>query len=369
MAICGYQTSNGKEHVIFINADSHVYELVYSNDKWGYLDLTKKTGAPNTALKSPVVGYQTSNGYEHINYIGNDNHVHELIYTGQWRDNDLTVSALKKGPAPNAVPGSALDAYQTSNGYVHVNFIGEKRQTEENSQIYELIYTDHWKCNNISNGKRAGAGSGLTGYQTPNGYEHVNYIDSFVYELIYTDQWKDNDLHLHVVGPGQAVAGSATPLKGLVTSNGKEHVFYIDARGGVHELIYTALPGTSQGWFDNTLGGTADPTTQLTAYQTSNGYEHVNYVDLNGHVHELIYTGQWKDNDLTTRTKPHSAPVADSEKGLAGYQTSNGYEHVNYMDAKYQVYELIYAKGQWAVNNLRVQAKVPAVAEMSLAGD
>jgi hypothetical protein len=39
------------------------------------------------------------------------------------------------------------------------------------------------------------------------------------------------------------------------------------------------------------------------------------------------------------------------------------------MDAKYQVYELIYAKGQWAVNNLRVRANVPAVSEMSLAGD
>ena len=39
-------------------------------------------------------------------------------------------------------------------------------------------------------------------------------------------------------------------------------------------------------------------------------------IDLNGHIHELIYTGQWKDNDLSANTKPNPAPY-DSERTWA----------------------------------------------------
>jgi hypothetical protein len=154
MALCGYQTSNGYEHVIFIGANNHVYELVCKNGKWlPYTDLTasanalKPGSAPNAAPGSPVVGYQTSNGYEHVNYIGVDQHVHELIYTGQWKDNDLTGSAnaLKPGSAPAAGVSLGIAGYQTSNGYEHVNYMDDKYH------VYELIYANgHWACNNLT---------------------------------------------------------------------------------------------------------------------------------------------------------------------------------------------------------------------------
>jgi hypothetical protein len=378
MAVCGYQTSNGNEHVIFIGADKNVYELVYKNGKWSYTDLTTKAGAPIAAAKSPLVGYQTSNSYEHINYVADDNHVHELIYTHQWEHHDLTQAAndLKAGSARDVLTGSSLVAYQTSNGYEHVFYIGENRQPEKSNLIYELIYTDHWAANEISKKQRAGTYStALTGFQTSNGYEHVFYIDTVVYELIYTGQWKDNDLHLHVVG-GQANPLETISLAGLQTSNGNEHVFYVGHGDYIHELIYT-----NGAWFDNPIGGVvASSATALTAFQTSNHHVHVNYTDnqtnkgnlQESHVHELIYTSGWEDNDLTTAAnahKPNSAPAADPTKGLAGYQTSNGNEHVNYMDSKFQVYELIYANGHWACNNLTAAAHVPAVAETSAAAD
>jgi hypothetical protein len=383
MAVCGYQTSNGNEHVIFIGADNHVYELVRKNGEWlPYTDLTKQTHAPNAAAKSALAGYQTSNGYEHINYIAEVkgvSHVQELIYTDQWKHNDLTASAntLKAGSAPGVFPGSALAAYQTSNGYEHVFFIAESSQLEKDSLIHELIYANgHWACNEISQKHKAGPYStALTGFETSNGSEHVFYISTFVHELIYTDKWKDNDLHLHVVG-GQAEPLETISLAGLKTSNGNEHVFYIGPGDYVRELIYT-----NDAWFDNAIGGVVtSPATALAAYQTSNGNEHVNYIDnktsaknlLDCHVHELIYTDQWKDNDLTKAANTHkaeSAPPADATKGIAGYKTSNGNEHVNYMDEKFQVHELIYANGHWACNNLSTATGVPGVAEMSVAAD
>ena len=97
----------------------------------------------------------------------------------------------------------------------------------------------------------------------------------------------------------------------------------------------------------------------------------MNYIGLDNHVHELIYTGQWANNDLTDLAQPPKSkkmPNADPIKGLAGYQTSNGYEHVNYMSADFHVYELIYT-GKWALNDLTQLAGVPALAETSLTGD
>jgi hypothetical protein len=77
-ALDGYQTSfNNQLHVNYIGTDCHVHELVYK-DSWGHTDLTQAAGAPNPAPGSALDGYQTSfNNQQHVNYIGTDGHVHE----------------------------------------------------------------------------------------------------------------------------------------------------------------------------------------------------------------------------------------------------------------------------------------------------
>lgn len=88
--IDGYATTfNDQQHVNFIGSDGHVHELVYS-DHWGHTDLTQAAKAPNPAPGSPLDGYQTTfNNQQHVNYIGTDGHVHELVYTDHWRHTDL----------------------------------------------------------------------------------------------------------------------------------------------------------------------------------------------------------------------------------------------------------------------------------------
>src|SRR5271170_3749461 len=120
-ALDGYQTSfNNQQHVNYIGTDSHVHELVYQ-DHWAHTDLTQAAGAPNAAPGSPLDGYQTSfNNQQHVNYIGTDGHLHELVSTNHWAHTDLTQAA----GAPNVAPGSPLDGYQTSfNNQQHVNYI------------------------------------------------------------------------------------------------------------------------------------------------------------------------------------------------------------------------------------------------------
>ena len=128
----GYQTSfNNQQHVNFIGTDNHVHELYYDN-AWHHNDLTALAGAPPTAPGSTLDGYETSfNNQQHVNFIGTEDHVHELYYDNGWHHNDLTALA----GAPPAARPSALDGYQTSfNNQQHVNFIGT------DNHVHELYY-------------------------------------------------------------------------------------------------------------------------------------------------------------------------------------------------------------------------------------
>jgi hypothetical protein len=90
-ALDGYQTTfNNQQHVNYIGADNHIHELFYISS-WSHNDLTQLAKAPAAAPGSPVDGYQTSfNNQQHVNYLGTDNHVHELVYTNAWQHNNLT---------------------------------------------------------------------------------------------------------------------------------------------------------------------------------------------------------------------------------------------------------------------------------------
>jgi hypothetical protein len=209
----GYETSfNKQQHVNYIGTDGHVHELVHTDpDHWSNTDPTERAGAdaqnnPPVA-GSPLDGYETSfNNQQHVNYIGIDGHVHELVYTDHWGHTDLSQSAgpdaLKEQNLP--AKGSALDGYETSfNKQQHVNYIGNNRH------VHELAHTDpdHWGHTDLSQSAGGDAlkeqnlpaeGSALDGYETSfNNQQHVNYIGNnrHVHELVHTDpdHWGHTD--------------------------------------------------------------------------------------------------------------------------------------------------------------------------------
>ena len=131
------------------------------------------------------------NSQQHVNYVGTDNHVHELYYTNAWHHNDLTQLAH----APAAAQGSALDGYQTTfNNQQHVNFLGA------DNHIHELVYINTWIHNDLSqlaNATAAAPGTPIDGYQTTfNNQQHVNYLgaDNHIHELVYINAWSHNNL-------------------------------------------------------------------------------------------------------------------------------------------------------------------------------
>jgi hypothetical protein len=76
-------TSPHQQHVNFVSAsDRHIYELFFDNVNWHARDLTKAPvpPAPLPVTGSQVTGYETTwNRQQHVDYIGADGHVYELF--------------------------------------------------------------------------------------------------------------------------------------------------------------------------------------------------------------------------------------------------------------------------------------------------
>ena len=116
---------------------------------WSDLDGRCLIGSPTWLPRplSPIAGYATSwNSAEHVNYIGQDGNVHELVWNGsRWRHNNLTGAANVTGTSLPG-PGSPIDGYATSwNSAEHVNYIGL------DGNVHELVwYNSEWAHNNLS---------------------------------------------------------------------------------------------------------------------------------------------------------------------------------------------------------------------------
>ena len=83
-------------HVNFVGAEGHIHELYIAPGRgWVDNDLTVLAGGVAPAVGSALDGYWGSDGSQHVNFVGADNHVHELYIAPvrNWVDNDLTLLA------------------------------------------------------------------------------------------------------------------------------------------------------------------------------------------------------------------------------------------------------------------------------------
>ena len=347
----GYATTfNNQQHVNFIGNDNHVYELFYDGNQWHHNNLTSLAGAPAADPASSLDGYETAfNSQQHVNFLGPDNHVHELYYSNGWQHNDLTNAA----GAPPATPGSDIDGYATTfNQQQHVNFVGS------DNHVHELYFENGWRHNDLTSqagAPEARAGSPLDGYETAfNSQQHVNFIgnDGHIHELYFDgNDWRHNDLSARTgappAAPGSSLDGYAT------TFNNQQHINFLDANNHVHELYFD---GNNWGHNDLTDLAGAPPAAAggaLDGYQTSfNSQQHINFLGTDNHVHELYYTDAWRHNDLTLAA---GAPNAKPGSSLDGYETAfNSQQHVNFIGEDNHVHELYFINA-WFHNDLTLQ--------------
>jgi Peptidase A4 family len=368
--VASFRTAfNGQLHVDYLSADGHVQELFWDG-AWHHNDLLAlSVGSPVPAAPgSALVGYATEfNEQQHVIYLDADGHVHELVYDSRWKHNDLFLNCTGN-PVP-AATGSALDAYVTTyNNQQHVNYLDAK------GRVHELFYDNGWHHNDLFSQCTAPPtpavpGSALDGYETAeHEQQHVNYLDAqgHVHELVFKDgHWQGGDLFVGCKGnpmpaaPGSALDGYETFFGG---SNFQQHVNYLDANGHVHELVY------KDGWehIDLTLASGAQPArpgSPLDGYMTSwNSQQHVNYLDAAGHVREIFYTdgGSWAPTDVTMAAPWQTLVAAGSP--LVGWASSDEQQHLHYVGSNGHVHELYYVDGGgWIHNDLSAMATMTGI--------
>ena len=307
-ALAGYWGSDNSVHVNFIGVDNHVHQLyIAPGSGWVDNDLTALTGGAAAALVSALDGYWGSDSSQHVNFIGTDNHVHELyIAPGRgWVNNDLTALAAAVPPTVDAPP-PIMDGYWGSDSSQHVDFIGT------DGHLHELFIAPGaagWVDHDLTV-LAAAVGPlwrGLDGYWGSDSSQHVNFIgtDGHVHELFIAPGaagWVDHDLS-KLAAAVPLLGGTA--LNGYWGSDSSQHVNFIGSTDGhVHEL-YIAPPGAA-GWVDHDLtklGAAVAPKggTALDGYWGSDSSQHVNFIGVDDHVHELyaVPGAGWVDNDLT----------------------------------------------------------------------
>jgi hypothetical protein len=296
----GYMfAAQGTQHVVFVGEENesggHIHELWWNNNGWHHHDLSDATAAP-LSINVPPGGYVfDSQGTQHVDYVGNDSHIHELWWDEDgWHHHDLT----KASGAPAAASQSPAGYASFGGNTQHVNYLGT------DGFIHELKWkSGNWKHTNLS---------GLTGAPAsliaPSAYafaigdtHHVNYIgiDGHIHELWFDGSWHWDDLSIATgAAPGSGVL-CAYPFPVTCT----RHLAFTNAEGRIHHLWWDA--GV---WHHEDLSNTGAP---LSDFAPLSGYafnsrrtQHVIYAEIEDlHVYELW----WQARDIPIAEIPRPA--------------------------------------------------------------
>jgi hypothetical protein len=256
-----YWNGQKSQHVFYVDNNNQVIELYspYATQPLGKFevnDLSIHSGytESNTPMNgSPLVGYVFENeGTEHVFYIANDNTIRELYYSGAWYGNNLSevTGALATPPKVN----SPLAAYvQEFDNTQHVIYI------DNQNHVHELYWSGGAWHNGLpdltqTTGTPQPAGnSDLAGYACEyERTEHVIYIgnDGHIHELWNGGTWNTTDL-TDKAGSGATAPMNGTPLAGYSDeAEQTHHVFYIDVNYNVHELYRSG-----NAWFSGAVSG------------------------------------------------------------------------------------------------------------------
>jgi RHS repeat-associated protein len=80
----------------YIDASGDVRELIPANGSWSTPDVSAQAGAPKSETNSgvPLTGYTDNSGNTHLLYLDANRHVQQLLWNGvQWTGTDLSVAA------------------------------------------------------------------------------------------------------------------------------------------------------------------------------------------------------------------------------------------------------------------------------------
>jgi hypothetical protein len=199
-------------HLYYLGTNQNVYELYWvGGSAWHYDDTTSLAGAPVPASNSKLTSFidnSNNDAYVHVYYLGTNQNVYEMYYTGSWHSDDTSSLA----GAPAAASGSALTSLINNSGVgdtgIHVMYLGT------NGNVYDLHYVSTWSYfdpTTVSGAPSAASGSALT-----------SFLDSGAVYLFFTNSPNSDLYELHWPAQAEATYSSVaaeapdTGLAGLV---------------------------------------------------------------------------------------------------------------------------------------------------------
>jgi hypothetical protein len=87
-----FNTIANTPEIHYVAADQHIHSFWY-NGSWHTTDLMATTGAVNAASSTPITSaVDTVANTVDLEYVGTDQHIHQLWYNGTWHHTDLTAT-------------------------------------------------------------------------------------------------------------------------------------------------------------------------------------------------------------------------------------------------------------------------------------
>lgn len=207
--------SNGHNYMyVYCVAGNGIPEFYWTGGSAWHLDYPQlqASGAPLAESGSKLTSFidnSNNSAIRHLFYEGNGNeNVYELYDAGGWHSDDPTSLA---GGAPVPASDSALTSFLGTSSGMHVMYLGA------NDHVYELHWTggtswSYFDATAASRGVSAVAGSELSTFQDLAGGARLYFLgtNSHVYELYWQNEPAASETDLTVASGGTtAASGSA----------------------------------------------------------------------------------------------------------------------------------------------------------------
>lgn len=356
--LTSFQSSDGNYRVYYLDANNHVNQLASNGGNWSNQDATTAAGAAAAASNSKLAGFTNSAG-NHVYYLGTNQHENQLYWNGsQWVNQDLTSAA---GSSHVPASSSSLTGFSLSDGTEHTFYIGTDQH------VYQMLWTGSAYQNqdltiinalDLADGPCAPEGGTCFGGSTA---QSVAFGANGAY-LSVTAPGNISCTPATFGGdpnPGASescyllnsfrVAFAGTGLTSFQDSTGA-HVYYVDSQRHTHELFWAGTTQSSGGpWADQDQTGIASPAASATGGAlagfptTSDQQAHLVYLgQANNHIYETVFVGgQLQDQDLTNLSGTSVIPVSGSALTAFGLSAGNP-GHVQYLTSNGHIYHLFW---------------------------
>lgn len=255
-----------------------------------------------------------------------------------WHTNNLTISAHDTAKAIDGPSGFTMAGLQ------QIFFRGTDQHVHE---LWWDIAGWHPRDLNIATGCPLALGAPASYGFAAQSTQHAVYVavgGGFDVGPV-RELWRDPSGNWHDGGDLTAITGAPVPATGVPAGYAFEgeftqHVFYRGTDGNIHELRWATSTGGWHYWGKPTaLAGAPAAEGNPAAYVfDAQGTEHVAYLGVDGHIHELwrIAGEAWSHNNLSART----AALPAATDPVAFIDGSSGTQHVAYTSADRHVVEL-----------------------------